>query len=371
MTRLYAGLLSCALLVGTAAVRAQEVAPILHHTFDASDEGWAAHGVNARATVDHQHPLEGAGALRLDYDLQRNRFGLVTVQTPAGSLAGARSIRFSAFANSHTTLAVLVQTPGGTWMAPFTVNKGAWQRVEISTYDFVPITPAPSASPDARLSMEQATALSVGDAAVLIGLLGNDDVARLLGIGTGPRVLRIDSFSVTREALPGGYTARDGAVFADTFARPHLGWIALGGATLRRIVSRTPEERGLEARYEQAPQRLVAFMRPIPRGRLRGMSRLDMGISSATAGLIVVQLEEAGGGKFNSIVEMPQQGGHRALSLELATLTPADDSTVRDRPIDVERVTHLVVIDATGMLGRPTPAANTLTVTGLRFRPAE
>lgn len=211
MIRFCAGLLGCALLLAAALVRAQEAAPLLKHTFDEGDDGWAAVGVNARATIDRQYPLEGAGALKLEYDLQKGRFGVVSFQTPAGSLAGAKTFRFSAFADNSTTLALLVQIGSVTWMAPFVVNKGAWQKVEVSVDDLLPLAPAQDGAP-LRPAMEQTTALSVGDAAVLIGLLGNDDIARLLGIVPGPRMLRLDSFSVSTEALPGAYTARDGTI---------------------------------------------------------------------------------------------------------------------------------------------------------------
>jgi hypothetical protein len=357
-----------ALALMLSAATAQTPAPLLKHTFDEDASGWIGFGLNTRASISHQVSFNGQGALKFEYDIKKGTFSLLALQTPNGLLEKARTFRFWVQADYATTLGIILQEKDGArYYAPFAAPKGKWQKVELSTTDFTLMEgPGNPPDPDNRLDMDQVAAFAIGDVGQLFGMAGNADLEKLLNAQPGAHVFYIDDFTVTEEALPGAYAISGGDVRIDTFARPQVSWLSAGGVTLSRMEGGAPGERGLQADYRQAPGRIIALMRPFTRGRLQGMTRLSFTAASTQGVTLLVQVEESGGGKFNTTVDVPEGGVPKAVTVDFADMNPADDSSIKDRKVRPELVIQLVLLDATGLQGMTTERDNTLRITNLR-----
>src|SRR2546421_583556 len=73
-----------------------------------------------------------------EYELKKGSFCLLLLPTPDMVLSKAQSIQFWVKADHSTPLGfALMEKDGGRYNALFTVPKDGWQRVELSTSDFM------------------------------------------------------------------------------------------------------------------------------------------------------------------------------------------------------------------------------------------
>lgn len=357
--------LFAAFLASAAVAGGQTRQPLLLHSFDEETHGWVAMGVNARVSINQQTTFNGRGALRLDYDIKQGALSLAVCPTPAGTMARARAFRFWLNADHPTTCALIVQEDGGgRFLAPFFAPKGKWQKVEIAVDEFA-LLEGPGNPPDAdgKLDLSKVGGVALGDLAQIGGVFGSPELASALNLRTGAHVMYLDDFTVLEEALPGAYQTADGAKMIDSGTRPQIGWASIGISGASRL---PVPERGLQAEYLQATGKIAALVRFVPRGLLAGTTSLRLKASSSKAVTLLVQLMEAGGGKFNGTLELPAGGDWKEVSLEYASMDAAEDSAVKDRRVKPELVTGLVVLDVLTLLGGGSEQENVLRLAAMR-----
>ncbi len=346
---------------------AQTPQPILRHSFDDSLHGWSGIGINCRASIATGSSYNGVGALKFEYDVKQGAFGMLTFAPTEGSLASAQAFRFWARADQPTTVGFIVQEKGGgRYISFFATPKGKWQKVEIGLGDLILNEgPADPRDADGKLDPGRIETIAIGDVAQLVAQAGNADIERLLGVQSGARSLMLDDFTATAEKLPASVAARQGQVKLETFARPQIAWMATGNATLTVVDAADRADKALQASYVRTSGRVLAMVRMFPRGTLKGMDRIAFTASARQPTVLLVQVEEAGGGKFNTVCSVADPGVEKPFTVELGGLTPADDSPVKDRAVKPELISQIVFIDASALAGAGAEGENTLVLRGL------
>ena len=343
--------------------------PVLSHTFEENDGGWIGNpGGSGIVSVTHDAKLvkSGKGALQFAYDVKKGDFGLLMLQTPDGTLAKAKSLRFWIRADHATPVAVSVQEKdGGRYNATIAAPKDAWQQVELSLSDFVidRSKDAPK-DPDGKLDPEQIDTIAIADMAQSF-IQGDDAFATALGVSEGPRKLYLDDFVAVTTDLSPSCTLKNGEGSFDTFVRPQIGWIAVGGIEMSYVTGKPLEGVGMQGKYHQGPGKLCGFARPVPDGALTGATKLTLSVASLKPAKIVVQLEEKSGGKYNTIVDLPGNPGRADLTFNIADFKPADDLHDDNGKLDMDQITQVIFFDATGLLEQ-TEADNTLWINNLK-----
>jgi hypothetical protein len=367
-----------ALALTLSAAAAQTPAPLLKHTFEDGEGGWTGitfpSGMNAKVSITNEaaNVKSGKAALKFDYGVNKGEMNALLLATPNGEIAKAKALRLWIKADYTTTLALVLQEQdGGRYVTVFSAPKDQWQQVEVSTADFTLMEGKDDPQdPDSKLDMDQVAAVAIGDFGQFFAQLGDENVAKLLNVQAGQHTLYLDDFTVTEETLPSAFSAVNADVRIDTFARPQLAWIAVGGVKLSKAEGKPLEGPGMKADYRQAPQKIIGIMRNVPRGKMAGTDKLTFTAASTKRTMLVVQVEEKDGGKFNSTVEIPDGSEAKTVSLNFADFNPADDSPVKDRKVKMDLVNQILFIDATGLLGGA-EEDNTLWIGGLRASAAK
>lgn len=342
--------------LGAAGAFAQDAqAPLLSHSYEESDGGWMGIGGSGVVSVTHEaaNVKNGKGALQFAYALTKGEFCLIVLPTPDKVLSKAKSLRFWVKADHATPLSLVVQEKnGGRYNAIFSVPKNGWQQVEVSTADFVldRSKDAPK-DPDGKLDMDLVENMGLADMAQMF-VQGDGALAKAVGVSEGPRKLFMDDFAVTAASLPPACTLKGGEGSFDTFARPQLGWITVGDIVATRMTGKPLEGAGLQVKYHVGPGQVAGFARSVPADALTGAAKIKFSAASAKATKIVVQFDESSGGKYTTIIDLPGNSTRADYSLSVADFKPSDDSHDDNNRLDLDQVTQILFLDASGMLNQ-------------------
>lgn len=359
-------MIACVLTLGGAF--AQDAAPILKHTFEENDGGWKGLGPTAVVSITHDADSvkTGKGALQFAYAVKKGEMNIMLLPTPDGVLARAKTIRFwiKATHNSPITF-VLQEKDGGRYNSIFTVPKNKWQLVELSADDFMLDTgkDAPK-DPDGKLGMDKVEGVGIADMAQFFAQ-GDDALMAAFGITAGPRSLYLDDFVVTEEKLAGSSTLKNGEGALDNFARPQICWLATGDVELSKATGKPLEGAGLQVKYHQAAAKVTAFSRSLPKDALTGAARMSFSVASQKPAKLIIQVEEKGGGKYNTMVAVPGNSSLTEPSISFADFKAANDSKDDNNRLDLDQVTQLIILDASG-LSDGADADNTLWINNIK-----
>ena len=80
---------------------------------------------------------------------------------------------------------------------------------------------------------------------------------------------------------------------------------------------------------------------------------------------LIVQFEEAGGGKYNKLIEVEGGSAINHITIDFKDLNAADDSKDDNGKFDADQVSQLVFLEVTGMIDRA-DGENTLWIGNLR-----
>ena len=356
------------LALGAAAVAQDTPPPIISHTFEENDGSWQGFGGEAIVSVTHDSALikSGKGALQLAYGIKKGEFSLMLLPTPDSTLAKAKSLRFWIKTDHATTMALVLQEKdGGRYNATFAAPKQAWQQVELSVADFVldRSKDAPN-DPNGKLDMDLVQNIGVADMAQIF-VQGDKALAAAFGIVEGPRKLYMDDFAIRTTEIAPAFTLKNGEGVIDTFARPQVCWLIAGELDATRTSGKPLEGPGIQAKYHQAMGKIAGLAHFIQPGALKGATKIALSAASLKPTKLVVQVEEKGGGKYNTIVELPGNSGRADVTLNFADFTEAMDSKDDNKKLDIEDVTQILILDATGFTEN-VDADNTLWVNNIR-----
>lgn len=375
-----AGLLAVSGLAAVPVVWARQEAaaqtpppPLLQHTFEQDEETWMPLGDNAKLSIARMEgqAKQGKGALQFTYSIKKGEFNALLLPVMGDTLKKAQSFRFWVWADHATPLVLALQERGsGRYLNVFSVPARTWQQVILSPSDFVLSEDAndPKDSNN-KLDLDQIEGIGLIDFGQFFAQAEGEMIAKLFSIKTGEHTMLLDNFVVSEEPVSSPSSA-EGEVSLDAFARPQVGWLATGGVALSSSPGKPLDGRGMQAAYRTGREALSGLLKRIPRGALAGKSRLAFDVAAEKAARLVVQLEEVGGGKYNTIVEVPADKTVKKVTVAFDLFQAADDSKDSNNKLDLEKVNQIVVIDATGLLDG-TEQANTLWIGSLRAVPAK
>ncbi len=344
-------------------------APILQQTFEDEAGGWVGMGTTAKVTLTTEaaNVKAGKSALKFDYGIKKGETNLLILPIADSKLSKMQSLSFWVKANHSAPLVIaLGEKDGGRYCAAFTVPKDKWQRVELTPADFIlNVGKDDPKDPDGKLDLDKVENVGIVDFGQIFVQSDDANFLKLFHVQTGDQTLYVDDFTVSETKLSEpAATSKDDYRF-DTFARPQVSWLGVGEAQISRVTGKPLEGAGLQTTYHQAPGTVMGILRAVKGGELAGRTQLRFTAATAKATTIIVQLEESDGGKYNASVELPGNSEKKDFTLALADLSVASDSKDDNTKLDLDKVTQILFIDASGLTGA-TDQDNTLWLNNLR-----
>lgn len=318
----------------------------------------------------------GRASLRFDYNIAPHKFNALLKTGQPGEAAPIKSFRFWIKSDYSTNLIMVLQEQdSGRWNSLFHVPKNQWQRVELSPDDFQLSTEADDPKDNNnKLDMSLVSAAALADFKQIFAAVPDGDTKKLLGIQNGPHTFWIDDFEAIKQPLPPTPEDPLGAIVIDDFTRPQLHWMMLGDMLLQRVSEDQMKQvgravsvsgQGLQAEYRQQAGGLVGFTKMLAPGLLKDMVALRFSIATEQPMTLLVQLEETGGGKYNTTIELPADTKPGEVRLVPMLFEVAEDSKDNNNRLDLDQIKQILFIDATGLLGGAV-ADNALWISKLR-----
>ncbi len=344
--------------IGSAAAQPTELPePLLAQGFEHDQDAktWVGIGDNAKVSTEQapENVKEGTGSLRFDYQVAPGQNNVLLSALAPRSLATLESISFWIKANHNASFIFALQEQGGgRFGTTFSVVKDQWQRVEIAPEELVlQVDKDTPKDADGKLDVEKIEGVALLDFGQFLAQLAADPqnpIARILGIETGARTVYLDDVSFSSKPLP--LEAPDKSLL-DDFKHPQVGWMGIGGVTLKVAKDDAGKNPALQADYTQTANRVVAFAKLLPPGVLANKDSLAFDIATKRHATLIVQLEETSGGKYNTICDVAANETFTPRRLAFAAFTPADDSKDNNNRLDLDQVKQILIIDASGMMG--------------------
>ncbi len=347
-------------------------APLMHETFETDAGNWTGMGDSGKVSITHDaaHVKEGKGALQFDYAVKKNEINVLIFPTPGAALEKMKSLHFWMYADYTTTMLVSLQEKdGGRFATTFHVKGGVWQEVRLGYSDFL-LGDEKDDPKDAngKLDLDKVEGIGIADYGQLFAQSEDANLVTLLNVQKGPHTLYMDDFTVSTETIAPELPATAKERSLDTLSRPQLSWIPIGDVKLSAATGKPLTGSSLKADYHQAPGKAIGFVKRFQRGTLKGMDQLTFTAAATKPTKLVVQLEQIGGGKYRTIIDVPGNSEVKELVLPFANFEMADDSGDRNGHFTADQVNQLVILDASGIVdGSDTD--NTFWITKLRTSP--
>ena len=330
--------------------------PLYTQNFDEGDGGWIGIGKDAKVKQSREDAKQGAGALRFDYEVAQGSLNALAAPLAQGTLNTLQALTFDIKSDHDTSLILtLREQGGGQFASPLSLIAGQWQRVELTPSDFI-LQHNPNDPKDAngKLDVEKIESFSLLDfSQIFVQGDVNDPISQMLGVAQGPRTLWLDDVTFSSKPLPDlpKVEMPKGAISIDPFLRPQVSWLAAGNVTLQRAPAEQPADNALQVHYEQAPGRINAMVKMLAPGILAGKEQLSFQIASEKPAVLMVQLEEIGGGKYNFTTQVPGEVKPKMVEADFAEFKPADDSKDDNDQLDLDQVKQIFIMDVAGMAG--------------------
>jgi hypothetical protein len=325
--------------------------PVLKQTFAENEEGWKVLGGTGKAAITTTAGDKDTqvNALRFEYSIAKGDLNTLALPVTEGKLSRARSLRFRVKTDYTVPLVFALQEKdGGRWMALFTVPQGKWQDVQLSTSDFVLSQDKDDpADTNHKLDLDRIEYMGILDLNQFLVQVDNPIVAQIFDIRKGQHSLYLTDFVVTPDQLPGNAASSATGVL-DTFARPQVGWLGIGGAQLSQTSGKPLSSPALQVIYRQAPGKFSGFGRSIGWKALEGRSHLAFRVASAKPATLIVQVEEISGGKYNTTLTLPGESTPKDISLAFADFDKAQDSADDNDRLDLGQVKQIAIVDISG-----------------------
>ncbi len=316
--------------------------PLVRQLFSQGTEGWVALGDVAKADRT-DFPAFGNvpafTALRFEYSVDNRSLNLLTLPVGPGTWSLATRLSFSVKVSQRTTLALSVQEKGGgRWSAVVHCPDSGWQDVRLDAADFqLSRDSGAPADPDDRLDLgvvEQVVLLDFAQVAVR----AEGPLKGLFPTESGPRTLWMRDFTV-----------ESGVRDVDGLHSPQLGWVPIGGAAVSRTTAAESPlgAASLKAILSVGPTKIAGLMRPLPESVLAGAKGLRMRFCASDAVSLVVQLEDAAGGKFSKTIELPGSKVLKTIEIDFESLAKSGDS--KTERLDTRRIRQVLLLDASGL----------------------
>jgi len=341
------------LVLSLLVVTGKQDAGLPHNTFDRGTEGWSVgqmsgSGAKVEAIYDKPHLKASPGSLDYSYKVGSGEASLAALSVGVGKLAKMNSIHFWMQADHATTVVVTLQEKdGGRYSAACHAGKNVWQEVQLSLSDFALGTePDAPKDPDGKLDPDQVESVAIIDAEMF--LAQNQSISDLLGVTSGPRNLFISDFQFSDVKVPDSFALGADGYKIDTYTRPQESWIGFGISQMSVATDSPFTGKWLKLDYHVNPGHVNGTVRALKMGALAGKKNLVFEVGAAKDSLLIVQIEQVNGAKFNSTIDVPGMAHSKAFSLPISDMKISDDSPDKGAKLDLSQVKQMVILDIAG-----------------------
>jgi hypothetical protein len=315
---------------------------------------------------------QGASSLSYAYKIEPKVLRLLSAETklPAGTQRVEAWVRSTV--GTHLVMS-LREADGSSYDLGFFVAPHEWTRVVANLDEF---RRAPdNADENNRLDAAQVSSIAFMDIANMLAF--SEEVAKALPGLAGPRQLWLDDlrFAAAKAPLASGELKEgENAFVVDNFENGLVRWmfakILFAGptfeifppsASLRVLaeaagpgMARTPVEpggKGLRYTYTRAAQEAFALVCNLERVDLARADRLRLSINASQKSLLIIQIEEKDGSKYNHAIMPDDSVGWRNLDLDLKALALSDDSKDENGMLDPGQIKEISILDASAFVG--------------------
>jgi hypothetical protein len=274
------------------------------------------------------------------------------------AMAHMRALRFRVRTDHDTPVAaVLVERGGGHYNAVFWSPANTWQDIELTPSDFsLSDGPNDPPDPDGKLDLPDVQAIAVLDLAPIFAAApANPDFPVIIDRDSHPHTLSIEKLDVL-EGPP--VTPASGII--DTFDRPFLSWMTLGGMSLQRSPADGPlHEPALQASYVEKDDSFAVLVRSLAPLNLSGTTAIEFDIASDQEITLIIGFESSNKKRFNATVYPP---GKRELFHVKQKFADFDGPGT----LDPAKFKSLSFVDVSSVQGGSTADKNTIWIGNVR-----
>lgn len=347
--------------------------PVAEWLFDGDTEGFACTDQTAQvSSTDDENIVreEGNGVLEVSYTPSRDGLQALVGQV-TGGLAGGNSLRGHIQTTAQTVILVgLVEADGSGYHASFTSLPGRWQEI---AFDFTEFTLGDdNTDENGQLDPGQVEAVVIADAVGMLATLA-EQVPFLMAPDMSPRMLWLDDLRIDSEGMDPRWVEADidgvHGVRVDSFESAPLQWMCLAGEGIEVTYDQERKAQGeysLRFAYDLPPSKLFVAATRLTGIPLAGMKILSVSYASEVATTLLVEIEEADGSKYNTMVPIGATDAFMPIEIALGDLTLGDDSTDENGRLDMDHAKQFVVGDLSAMTDKPV-TLNTLWIDDVLF----
>ena len=360
----------CALFCAALSIGAQETSSVIWaFNFDGGLQRWQGIGstVKVSRTQEPENVKNGEGALQLEYQIAQGEKAVAIVLLADKSFATLQTVQFWAKADYDTTLnIVLSEAKGGRFEALCFVPAKKWQKIVFTPKDFMLATD-PNAPQDAngKLDLDKLETLAIADYRQFALSAGDPESAKLFAAPAGAHKLCLDDISLLSEPTPDTTLKSGTDTLMEDFTRPQLGWVHIGAGTLAIAEGKPLVGKSLKIDYKQEPNGFFAASRNLATKPFPKTAQIGMKVASLKPCRLLIQVEEAMGGKYQLIINVPAGESVQDIVRSFKEFTPAPDSKDPDKTLSPEKIHRLVLMDLTGIFDKAN-TTNTLWVNNIR-----
>lgn len=319
--------------------------------FEQDTGGWVSIAGAGKVSVTHDVVFgKSTGSMLYEYTVAKGAMDALILPLAEGSLAKMRSVSFSLRSDYNTTIGVVLEEKeGGRYIALVAAKKDTWQMATLTPQDFI-LSDGPNdpKDPNGMLDLDKVAGIGLSDFKQFIAQ-ADEGLITLFGVQTGAHKLYVGPFVAAETAVEMPKPPA-GAKLLDAFGRGYVSWLCVGNGSVQVSASNPVRSNALQMDYSVSPKTLAGIFRAIPAGLLASSKELSFQCAATIPTKIVFQLEERGGGKYNTVIELAGGSAAKEVTLAYSTFQEAQDSRDDNGKLDLAEVKQVLLLDISGLL---------------------
>ena len=335
-------------------------APVAEWLFDGDVDGFACTDQTAQVTSTNDENVvreEDNGVLELSYTPRADGLQALLGQATGGLTGGSSLLGHIRTTAQTVILVALNEADGSSYNTTFSSLPGRWQEIALDFTEFA--LGDDSTDENGQLDPDQVETVVIADAVAMLATLA-EQIPFLIAPDMSPRMLWLDDVRIDSEGVDPRWVevSIDGAdgVRVESFESAPLQWVCLAGEGIEVTYDQDRKAHGeysLRLAYDLPPNKLFVAATGLTGVPLAGMTMLSVSYASEVATTLLVEIDEADGSKYNTMVPIDATDEFVALEIPLNDLGLADDSTDENGRLDMGQAKQLVVADFSVMAGNP------------------
>lgn len=343
---------------------------IFQDRFEADVNGWMGFGPHFHIGTTNEAGKfkSGMSALAFNY-----RFEVVATNPgelpidaivrpiPNGQLAKMRSLSFWAKSDINAPLTVaLTEKEGGRYTAVTWIPKNQWVHVVLLPEDFALADGKDDPKdPDGKLDMDQVENISLLNMWEFLPIAAKTNPASvaLFPAQTGEHTLWLDDFTASSVTAPFDSpeplhpeTDKNG-IWIDGLRRDALNWLPLGSTEMQLDKSAPTKSRAIRLDYSQEMGKVSALVHDLHNLNLTKYDHLEFDIAGSKPAKLVVSLEERGGARYNTVIDLAGGNATSRKALYFSDFKLADDSPPDpNNRLDLDQLKSITILDFSGFV---------------------